>query len=46
MDYIILKGNNKVSAESKPHENIDSEIDENDLYQIFNMSLDEEKEHT
>ena len=51
----ILQENNKVSAESEAHENnkiiaeaeayenIDFEIDENNLYQIENISLDEKK---
>ena len=43
MDELILKGNNKVSAEYEAHENIESEIDENDLYQIDNMSLEKKK---
>ena len=37
--YIILKDNNTLSAAAEAHENIDSKIDENDLYQIDNMSL-------
>ena len=41
VDAIILQENNKVSAESESHENIDFEIDENNLYHIDNMSLDE-----
>ena len=44
MDEIILKENNKVSAEEEAHENTESDFDENDLYQIDNMSLDEKKE--
>ena len=43
MDEIILQKNNKVIAEAGSHENIESEIDENDLYQIGNMSLNENK---
>ena len=43
---IFIQENNKVSAESKAHENIDYEINENTLYQIYNMSLDEKKENT
>ena len=34
----------KLSIEEKSHSNIDSEFDENDLYDIDNMSLDENKE--
>ena len=40
MDDIILQYKNKVSAEYESHGNIDSEIDENGLYEIDNMSLD------
>ena len=40
---IILQDNNKVSAEAEAHENIYSEIDENNPYQIDSMSLDENK---
>ena len=43
VDEIILQKNNKVIAEAGSHENIESEIDENDLYQIGNMSLNENK---
>ena len=46
VDEIILQENNKLSAEAESHKNIDSEIDENDLYLIDNMSLDENKEKT
>ena len=40
---IILHENNKVSAEAEAHENIDSEIDDNDLYHTDNISLKEKK---
>ena len=40
VDEIILQDNNKGSDEYESHENIDSKINENDLYDIDNMSLD------
>ena len=40
-DKILLQENNKVSAEEEAHENIESELDEDDLYNIDKMSLDE-----
>ena len=40
---IILQENNKVSTEAEAHENIDSKIDGNCLYQVDDMSLDEKK---
>ena len=43
-DEIILQEKNKLSAEDESQENIDSEIDDNDLYDIDNMILDEKKE--
>ena len=43
VDETILQGNNKVSAEAEEPENIESEIYENGLYQIDNMSLDDKK---
>ena len=43
LDEILLKGSNKVSVEAESHENIESELNENDLYQIYNMSIDEKK---
>ena len=46
VDDIILQKNNKASSEYEAHENIDDEVDENDLYQIDNMSLDDKKEIT
>ena len=41
VDEIILRGNIKVSAETEAHKNIEYVINENDLYQINNTSLDE-----
>ena len=35
MDDIILQENNWESSDSEAHENIESGIDENDLYQIW-----------
>ena len=46
MDGIILKENNKLSAEDEAHGNIDYEINENCLYKIINMSLGEKKSNT
>ena len=40
---IILKKKNKLSAEDEAHNNVDSEIDEDGLYEIDNMSLHEKK---
>ena len=45
MDEIILQENNKLSAEDDAHNIIDSEIDENDIYGIYNVSLDKNKEN-
>ena len=44
VDEIILQENNKVSAGTEAQEIIESEFDENDLYRIDNMSLEEKKE--
>ena len=46
MDEILLKENNKVISDEEAHENVESNIGENDLYQIDNMSLDDKKEIT
>ena len=46
LDDIILQENNKLSAEAKSHKKIDYEIDENNLYEIDNISLDETKKNT
>ena len=35
--------NNKIIAEAEAHENIDFEIDDNDIHQIDNISVDEKK---
>ena len=40
LDEIILRVNNKVSAEAEAHEIIGFDIGENDLYHIDNMSID------
>ena len=45
VDYIILEYSNKLSAEAKSNEKVDSEIDENYLYHIDNMSLYEKKKY-
>ena len=39
----ILQENKKLSAEDESHENIGSEIYENDIYEIYNMSIYENK---
>ena len=44
LDKIIPQENSKLSAEAEVHDNIESEIDYNDLYQIDNMSIDDKKE--
>ena len=41
---VILQDKKKLMAEDEAHENTDSEFDENDKYDINNMSLDEKKE--
>ena len=41
---IILQENNKIGFEAETHENIDSDINENHQYEIYNISLDEKKE--
>ena len=43
---ILIQENNKVSAKAEAHENIESDIYENYLYQIDNMSLDDKKKKT
>ena len=43
MDEIILQENSKVSTEAEAHEMIKPDINENHLYQIDNMSLDDNK---
>ena len=44
MDEILLQENQKVSSEKGAYENIESEIDDSKIYQIYNMSLDDTKE--
>ena len=44
-DEILLQKNNKVSAQEESHQNIESDFGENNLYQIGNMSLDNNKEN-
>ena len=41
VDEIILQDNNELSVEYESHQKINSEINENDLYEIDKMSLDE-----
>ena len=45
MDEIFLQGNNKVSDEEEAHENIESDFDEKDIYQVDNTNLDDKKEN-
>ena len=40
---ILQRENNEVSDEEEAHGNVESELDDNDLYQIDNMSLDKKK---
>ena len=42
---ILMHENQKVSAEKEAHKNIQSEFDENNIYQIDNMSLEYTKEN-
>ena len=44
VDEILLHENEKVSAAREAHENVDSDFDDNKIYQIDNMSLEETKE--
>ena len=44
VDEILLNENKKVSAEKEAPAYVESNFDENELYQIDNMSLDETKE--
>ena len=46
VDEIILQENNKVSAEAEAHEKNEYYIDDNDLYHVDNMSLDDNRENT
>ena len=43
VDDITLHENKILSLEYEAHENIDSEVNENYLYEIYDMSLDENK---
>ena len=43
VNEILLQENQKVSAEKGAHENIESDFDENKLYYINNMSLEDIK---
>ena len=45
MDKVILQENKKLSAKDGAHGKIDYVIDENNLCEIDNMSLDENKEN-
>ena len=39
-----MRENEKVSATKEAHENVESDFDDNKIYQIYNMSLEETKE--
>ena len=39
-----MQGNRKVSIGRESNENIESDFDENEMYQIDNMSIDDTKE--
>ena len=41
MDELLLQESNNVCAEAEAHENIKPDLDDNDLYQIDNTSLDD-----
>ena len=45
VDDIILQENSKVSAEAEAQESIYSEIEEKDLYNMNDMSIDENKQN-
>ena len=45
VDEILLHKNQKLSAEKEAHEKFESDFDENELYQIDNMSLDDTKKN-
>ena len=45
VDEIFLQGNNKVSDEEEANENIESDFDEKDIYQVDNTNLDDKKEN-
>ena len=44
MDKILLHENEKLSAAKEAHEKVESDFDENELYHIENMSLEDTKE--
>ena len=44
-DEIIQQENNKLGAKYEAHENINYDIDEDDICEIDNMSLDEKREN-
>ena len=43
VDIILTQENNKLSSEAEAHENIESDLDDNDIYRICNMSLCDKK---
>ena len=45
MDEILLQENQKVCAEKESHENVKSYFDENELYKIDNVILNDTKKH-
>ena len=46
LDKTLPQENNIVSAEAEWHKNIESELNDNDLYYIDNMSRDDKKENS
>ena len=43
VDEIILQEKQKLSVKDETHDNIDDEVDEDELYEIYKMSLDEKR---
>ena len=43
VEEILLHESQKLSADKVSHENIEPDFDESELYQIYNMSLDDTK---
>ena len=43
VDEILLQENNRVSSEEEAHEHVEYEINDNDIYQINNMSIHDNK---
>ena len=45
MDEILVQEDNTLSSEEDAHENIEQNFDDNNLYQIDNMNIDDKKEN-